>query len=161
MHFWCFPPPLGTSELLFVSKKWEEKAQPLPGSCSPLCLNSSPFAFRNPWAQEGQNPTLQIRSTPAAKQGQKGLHGGYIQLLLNTAGHHQGRMTPSFSSSYIRWVLGAADPFGKWMVGDMAPSHRLAEDRAASFVQRCPEHPSSTTPSPQPEQSREVCPWRG
>lgn len=59
-----------------------------------------PVCFRDPWSQEGQDPTLRVRSTAAAKHAQKGLHGGYVWLLLNTSGHHQERTTPWFASGY-------------------------------------------------------------
>ena len=54
VHFWCYPPQ-GASELLFVSKKWEQKAQPLPKSCSSLRLASgSPFALETPGPRKGR-----------------------------------------------------------------------------------------------------------
>lgn len=59
-NFWCFP-PLGSSELLFVSEKWEQKVQPLPKSCPPLwLLPGFPFALETPQPQVGQDPSLWV-----------------------------------------------------------------------------------------------------
>lgn len=52
-HFWCFSPP-ESSELLFVSKKWEQRA-PSREVLTPLACLRVPICFRDP--QVGQDLT--------------------------------------------------------------------------------------------------------